>query len=135
MRARPTRLRGERHRVRCVLEGVPAWLALRGTGARLGGGDGGKGLGRCATPIDFIDNTGTVVGLIKGYATQTVDSAKIVNTYHAMGMALGVHSFPEYVRTDANVADLPSRGKWKELIDVLVEALARHQAGAYLFIE
>ena len=74
------------------------------------------------TSIDFIDNTGAVVGLIKGYATQ-VDSAHIVNADHAMGMALGTHSFREYVRTDANIADLPSRGKWEELVQVLVEAL------------
>ena len=40
--------------------------------------------------------------------------AHIVNADHALGMVLGDHSFRKYVRIDANVADLPSRGKWED---------------------
>ena len=68
--------------------------------------------------IHFIDNTSAIAGLVKGYSSAP-DSGLIVNAFHAYNLGLGAEAFFEYVRSEANVADAPSRG----MIDEMVEAL------------
>ena len=48
--------------------------------------------------------------LIKDYSSD-VDSAKLVHTFWALACALDVDVWFEFVYSDANIADWPSRGK------------------------
>ena len=61
--------------------------------------------------IHFIDNTGALFGLMKGYA-RDVDSARLVHSFHAICAALGSRVWLAYVASKANLADLPSRGSF-----------------------
>ena len=58
--------------------------------------------------LHWIDNSAAVAALAKGYAS-AIDSALIVQATHAMLAGLEADVWFEYVRTDANVADEPSR--------------------------
>ena len=58
--------------------------------------------------IHWIDNSSAVAAATKGYS-QRVDSARIVHALHASFTGLRVRVWFEYVRTDANVSDKPSR--------------------------
>ena len=58
--------------------------------------------------IHWIDNTGALAAMVKGYARKT-DCARIVHAFSALVIKLGVSTWFEYVRTKANLADLPSR--------------------------
>ena len=71
--------------------------------------------------IHFIDNTSAVAGLIKGYS-RAIDSGRIVNAFHALNAGLRAETFFEYVRSKANIADLPSRGEMHDLRRILTEA-------------
>ena len=64
--------------------------------------------------IHFIDNTGALFGLMKGYA-RDVDSARLVHSFHAICAALGSRVWLAYVASKANLADLPSRGSFEFL--------------------
>ena len=66
----------------------------------------------------LIDNTSAIAGLVSGYSA-AVDSGKIVNAFHAYNVGLQSEPYFEYVRSEANVADLPSRGRIEEIIKVL----------------
>ena len=68
--------------------------------------------------IHFVDNTSALAALVKGYAA-AIDSGLIVNAYHAYNAGLRADTFFEYVRSKANIADLPSRGALMELLEVL----------------
>ena len=68
--------------------------------------------------IHFIDNTSAVAGFVKGYA-RPIDSAMIVHGQAATCVALGCTPFYYYVRSSANVADLPSRFAVAEMTGVL----------------
>ena len=57
----------------------------------------------------WIDNTGALAALIKGYASEE-DLAKIVHAFAATNLGLRCIVWFEYVRSKANVADFPSRG-------------------------
>ena len=59
--------------------------------------------------IHWVDNESAVYGLVKGYSGSP-DSARVVNLYHTCVTQLGVTPWVEYVHTDDNLADLPSRG-------------------------
>ena len=61
--------------------------------------------------IHWINNESAVYSLAKGYSG-AADSARVVNLYHACVAQLGVTPWLEYVHTDDNIADLPSRGEW-----------------------
>lgn len=71
--------------------------------------------------IHFIDNTSAVAGLVKGYSS-AIDSGRIVNAFHAFNAGLRAETFFEYVRSKANMADLPSRGESKRLLRILRKA-------------
>ena len=58
-----------------------------------------------------------VYALAKGYSG-AADSARVVNLYHSCVARLGVTPWLEYVDTDDNIADLPSRGDY-ELLQLL----------------
>lgn len=58
--------------------------------------------------IHFIDNTGALVGLAKGYS-RDVDSARLISVFHTMNAAVRANVWFEYVPSAANIADLPSR--------------------------
>ena len=55
--------------------------------------------------------------LVKGYSGAP-DSARIVNLYHSEVARLLVTPWLEYVHTDDNIADLPSRGDF-DLLELL----------------
>jgi hypothetical protein len=61
--------------------------------------------------IHWINNESAVYSLAKGYSG-AADSARVVILYHACVAQLGVTPWLEYVHTDDNIADLPSRGEW-----------------------
>ena len=77
--------------------------------------------------IHFIDNTWALAALVKGYAT-AIDSGLIVNAFHALNVGLRADVFFEYVKSKANIADLPSRGALKELLRVLKRLGMRREA-------
>ena len=62
----------------------------------------------CALCRGPQDNSSAVAALAKGYSS-AIDSALIVQAIHAQLAGLGADVWFEYVRTDANVADEPSR--------------------------
>ena len=72
----------------------------------------------------WIDNTSALAGLIKGYA-KPVDSACIVQAQAATCMALRCSPFYYYVRSKANIADMPSRFAVSELLVVLQRSPTR----------
>ena len=77
------------------------------------------------SPIHWIDNTSAIAGFIKGYA-KPMDSARIFQAQAATCVALRCSPFYFYVRSKANIADLPSRFAVSELLAVI----ARLQLGA-----
>ena len=68
--------------------------------------------------LHFVDNTWALAALVSGYAT-AIDSGLIVNAFHALNVGLRADVFYEYVRSAANIADLPSRGALRKLLRVL----------------
>ena len=58
--------------------------------------------------VHFIDNTGALVGIAKGYS-KDVDSTRLINVFHTIAAAIMVNTWFEYVPSAANIADLPSR--------------------------
>jgi len=68
--------------------------------------------------IHFIDNTGALFGLMRGYA-RDVDSARMVHTFHTIAAAMGSRVWLAYVASKANLADLPSRGSFQLLVQDL----------------
>ena len=65
--------------------------------------------------IHWINNESAVYSLAKGYSG-AADSARVVILYHACVAQLGVTPWLEYVHTDDNITDLPSRGEWGVLL-------------------
>ena len=61
--------------------------------------------------IHFIDNTAAVSGITKGYSAQP-DSARIIHAYHALNVRMQTQVHFEWVRSEANIADLPTRGQF-----------------------
>ena len=61
--------------------------------------------------IAFIDNTGAVFGLAKGYM-RDVDSARMVHSFHCVCAALNTQVWIEYIPSAANISDLPSRNEF-----------------------
>ena len=70
--------------------------------------------------LHWIDNTSALAGLTKGYAKQP-DMARLTNQAHTLLMDLDCDPFFEYVRSKANIADLPSRGEAGKAKEILLE--------------
>ena len=58
--------------------------------------------------IHFIDNTGALSAMIFGYARK-IDCARMVNSFHLLLAALQMRVYFEWVPSEANTSDLPSR--------------------------
>ena len=67
--------------------------------------------------IHFIDNTGALFGLTKGYYGE-VDGARLVHAFHATTAAIDSNVWFEWVASVANIADLPSRGEFDKLLEM-----------------
>ena len=59
--------------------------------------------------IHFIDNSGAMACRIKDYSSD-VDSARLVHAFWGLACALEIDVWFEFVYSEANVADWPSRG-------------------------
>ena len=59
-----------------------------------------------------------MAGLLKGYS-RPVDTAMLVNAFHAKNVTVQMDTWFEYVRSKANVSDLPSRGALIELLALM----------------
>ena len=59
--------------------------------------------------IHFIDNAGAMASLVKD-DSRDVDSARLVHTFWALSAALELDVWFEFVYSEANLADWPSRG-------------------------
>ena len=68
--------------------------------------------------VHFIDNTGALFGLMKGYS-RDVDSARLVHSFHTISAALNARVWLAFVASKANLADLPSRGSFELLLNDL----------------
>ena len=68
--------------------------------------------------VHWIDNTSAISCLIHGYSGRP-DSALLVNAFNMFNAGLRCRIHYEYVESKANVADLPSRGSFLYLTDVL----------------
>ena len=88
----------------CVLETLPAHV-LRGRSA-----------------IFWIDNLAAKFGLQKGYS-RVEDSGRIINAFKVKQASLRLRAWFEYVPSEQNVADLPSRGAFQRMMEV-VEAVS-----------
>ena len=68
--------------------------------------------------LHFIDNTAAVCGIAKGYSSKC-DSARItcIHTYHALNVDVQAQVHFEWVASEANIADLPSRGQFELLAE------------------
>jgi len=73
--------------------------------------------------LHWIDNSSAVAAAVKGYS-KAVDSARIVHALHATMAGLGIRAWFEYVRTDANVSDKPSREDLSEMRYALGEEVS-----------
>ena len=68
--------------------------------------------------LHWIDNTAAMFGMAKGYSSRP-DSARIIHSFYALVAHSRTDVWFEYVRTDANIADLPSRGQYDYLVSEL----------------
>ena len=58
--------------------------------------------------IHFIDNTGALSAMIYGYARK-LDCARMINSFHLLLASLQLCVYFEWVPSEANTSDLPSR--------------------------
>ena len=72
--------------------------------------------------IHFVDNTVALSALINGYASKP-DMGYIVNAFHAAQFSLRTRSWLEWVPSDANISDLPSRLELDEMFDLIPGAV------------
>jgi len=66
----------------------------------------------------FIDNASALAAIVKGYSS-SVDSARVVHSFWALVSGLCADVWMVYVRSEANVADMPSRGDLSYVTGVL----------------
>ena len=76
--------------------------------------------------IHFIDNISSLCALIKGYSSLP-DSARLVYAYHAIAFFLRTKIWDEYVCSDANVGDMPTRLVKDEFVSYLRDVLQAEQ--------
>ena len=70
--------------------------------------------------IFWIDNLSAKYGLQKAYS-KVEDSGRIINAFKVKQASLRLRSWFEYVPSAQNIADLPSRGRWDKLMEVIDE--------------
>ena len=68
--------------------------------------------------VQFQDNTAALSALVHGYASKP-DMSRIVNVFHMAQFLLGVRVWFEWVPSEANLADLPSRLEYAEFFRCL----------------
>ena len=68
--------------------------------------------------VFWIDNLAAKYGLQKGYS-KVPDSGRIVNAFKVRQATLGMRAWFEYVPSEQNIADLPSRGHFRKLKRVI----------------
>ena len=68
--------------------------------------------------IHWIDNTGALAVLAKAYSTE-IDIAKLLHAFELANLNIRATPYFEYVRSKANIADLPSRGDLDYVINEL----------------
>ena len=74
------------------------------------------------TVLHFIDNTSACTALVKGYS-KAIDGGRIVNAFHAFNAGICADVWFEYVRSEANVADYPSRLALAKMLDAIRAAV------------
>ena len=67
--------------------------------------------------VMWIDNLAAKYGLQKGYS-KVADSGRIINAFRLKQAALSMCIWFEWVPSEQNIADLPSRGKESELFQI-----------------
>ena len=69
--------------------------------------------------IHFTDSTTALSLFVHGYAARA-DCAHLVNQYYLLGASLRFRPFFElWVPSEANIADLPSRGQFQAMLDII----------------
>jgi len=61
--------------------------------------------------VHWVDNKGAAAALVKGYSSAN-DCVGMLHAFAALRLRLGVNIWFEYVRSKANIADLPSRAEF-----------------------
>ena len=69
--------------------------------------------------IHFIDNTGALSALAKGY-TGDIDSARLVHAFYMFNAAAQANVWFNFVPSGANISDLPSRGRISEYLSIIM---------------
>ena len=77
---------------------------------------------RGRSAIFFQDNAWALSSLIMGYASRP-DMGLVVNAFHLAQFALDARVWFEWVPSDANVADLPSREEWEAFFRILPQSV------------
>jgi hypothetical protein len=78
--------------------------------------------------MHWVDNSSAVAASVKGYSS-AIDSALIVHALHATLARLRLDVWFEYVRTDANCSDDPSRADMSRVTYALGADIARGVRG------
>jgi hypothetical protein len=68
--------------------------------------------------IFWIDNLSAKYGLQKGYS-KVDDSGRIINAFKVKQAALRLRCWFEYIPSEQNIADLPSRGAFARMMEVI----------------
>ena len=68
--------------------------------------------------IFWIDNLAAKFGLQKGYS-RVEDSGRIINAFKVQQASLRLRAWFEYVPSEQNIADLPSRDAFQQMLDVI----------------
>ena len=73
---------------------------------------------RGAEVVHFVDNTSAIAGLVKGSSPQA-DSQAMIFAFHLREVELQMQVWFAYIESKANVADMPSRQAFSEMVAAL----------------
>ena len=73
---------------------------------------------RDRSAIFWIDNLSAKYSLQRAYS-KVPDTGRIINAFKVKQAALSLKAWFEYVPSEQNIADLPSRGLWDRLYEIL----------------
>jgi len=68
--------------------------------------------------LHWIDNTGALAVMAKAYSSE-IDNGKMLHEFEMANSKIECVPYFEYVRSKANIADLPSRGEFEYLVHEL----------------